>query len=108
MTLTDQNLREKDFHDKLQSKSKGRFENIFYKGIKSDRILNIIKDGSSMRSRSSYKESIVKKEKLIILDINFSITSSLSSFSKHTYAKIPSLIKECVLALIHIFADETR
>lgn len=33
MTLTDQNLREKDFHDKLQSKSKGRFENIFYKAI---------------------------------------------------------------------------
>ena len=34
MTLTDQNLREKKFHDKLQSKSKGRFENIFYKAIK--------------------------------------------------------------------------
>ena len=33
MTLTDQNLREKEFHDKLQSKSKGRFENIFYKAI---------------------------------------------------------------------------
>jgi SAM-dependent methyltransferase len=33
MGLTDQNLREKDFHNKLQSKSKGRFENIFYKAI---------------------------------------------------------------------------
>ena len=33
MTLTDQNLREKEFHNKLQSKSKGRFENIFYKAI---------------------------------------------------------------------------
>ena len=33
MTLTDQNLREKKFHDELQSKSKGRFENIFYKAI---------------------------------------------------------------------------
>ena len=33
MTLTDQNLREKEFHDKLQSKSQGRFENIFYKAI---------------------------------------------------------------------------
>ena len=44
-------------------------ENIFYKGIKSDRILNIIKDGSSMRSRSSYKESIVKNEKLKIENI---------------------------------------
>ena len=44
-------------------------ENIFYKGIKSDRILNIIKDASSMRSRSSYKESIVKNEKLKIENI---------------------------------------
>ena len=34
MTLTNQNLREKKFHDELQSKSKGRFENIFYKAIK--------------------------------------------------------------------------
>ena len=33
MALTDQNLREKEFHNKLQSKSKGRFENIFYKAI---------------------------------------------------------------------------
>ena len=33
MSLTNQNLREKEFHDKLHSKSKGRFENIFYKAI---------------------------------------------------------------------------
>ena len=33
MTLTDKNLREKEFHNKLQSKAKGRFENIFYKAI---------------------------------------------------------------------------
>tara|TARA_B100000963_G_scaffold167282_1_gene145307 strand:+ start:755 stop:1495 length:741 start_codon:yes stop_codon:yes gene_type:complete len=33
MSLSDQNLREKDFHNKLQSKPKGRFENIFYKAI---------------------------------------------------------------------------
>ena len=33
MMLTEQNLREKEFHNKLQSKSKGRFENIFYKAI---------------------------------------------------------------------------
>tara|TARA_B100001057_G_scaffold420100_1_gene440277 strand:- start:2131 stop:2874 length:744 start_codon:yes stop_codon:yes gene_type:complete len=33
MKLTDKNIREKDFHNKLQSKSKGRFENIFYKAI---------------------------------------------------------------------------
>ena len=33
MSLTDQNKREKVFHNKLQSQSKGRFENIFYKAI---------------------------------------------------------------------------
>ena len=33
MALTEQNLREKEFHNKLQSKPKGRFENIFYKAI---------------------------------------------------------------------------
>ena len=33
MSLTKKNLREKDFHNELQSKPKGRFENIFYKAI---------------------------------------------------------------------------
>jgi len=31
--LSEKNIREKEFHNKLQSKSKGRFENIFYKAI---------------------------------------------------------------------------
>ena len=44
-------------------------ENIFYKGIKSDKILNIIKDNSSIRSRSSYNEKLLKKEKLNIQNI---------------------------------------
>ena len=33
MQLSDKNLREKEFHNKLQSRTKGRFENIFYKAI---------------------------------------------------------------------------
>ena len=33
MNLTDQNQREKEFHNELQSQSRGRFENIFYKAI---------------------------------------------------------------------------
>ena len=33
MNLTEINLREKEFHNKLQSESKGRFENIFYKAL---------------------------------------------------------------------------
>jgi outer membrane protein insertion porin family len=44
-------------------------ENIFYQGIKSNRILELIKEGSSIRSRSSYNERLIKKEKLKIKDI---------------------------------------
>ena len=33
MRLTESNIREKEFHNKLQSKTKGRFENIFYKAL---------------------------------------------------------------------------
>tara|TARA_Y100000591_G_C21705954_1_gene630777 strand:- start:85 stop:849 length:765 start_codon:yes stop_codon:yes gene_type:complete len=33
MHLTEENLREKKFHNELQSRPKGRFENIFYKAI---------------------------------------------------------------------------
>ena len=33
MDLSNKNLREKDFHNKLQSRSKSRFENIFYKSL---------------------------------------------------------------------------
>ena len=33
MSLTEKNIREKIFHNDLQSKPKGRFENIFYKAL---------------------------------------------------------------------------
>ena len=33
MNLTNKNIREKKFHNELQSKKKGRFENVFYKAI---------------------------------------------------------------------------
>ena len=33
MKLTNENIREKEFHNNLQSKTKGRFEDIFYKAI---------------------------------------------------------------------------
>ena len=33
MQLSEKNLREKNFHNKLQSTKGGRFENVFYKAI---------------------------------------------------------------------------
>ena len=33
MELSKQNIREREFHNKLQSSSKERFENVFYKAL---------------------------------------------------------------------------
>ena len=44
-------------------------ENILYKGIKSKRILEIIKQETAIKQRSSYNESIIKKDKLKIKNI---------------------------------------
>ena len=44
-------------------------ENIYYKGIKSNRILEIIKEGTLIKQRSSYDVNLIKKEKLKIENI---------------------------------------
>jgi len=44
-------------------------ENIFYKGIKSNRILEIIKQGTLIKQRSSFNQSMIKKEKFKIENI---------------------------------------
>ena len=44
-------------------------ENILYKGIKSKRILEIIKQETAIKQRSSYNESLIKKDKLKIKNI---------------------------------------
>ena len=53
MSLTEINLREKEFHNKLQSKSKGRFENIFYRAL-----YNMYEDFSAYTSKKT-KNKIV-------------------------------------------------
>jgi outer membrane protein insertion porin family len=44
-------------------------QNISFKGIKSNRILDILKQETSIRTRSSFNESLLKKEKLLIENI---------------------------------------
>ena len=44
-------------------------ESIIYEGVKSNRILDIIKDETSIKSRSSYNENNIKKEKFKIKNI---------------------------------------
>ena len=49
MKLTDKNIREKKFHNELQSRPKGRFENIFYKAIynSNEDFFNFLKSNAS-------------------------------------------------------------
>ena len=54
MNLTEINLREKEFHNKLQFKSKGRFENIFYKAL-----YNMYKDFSTYTSEKSKNKVVL-------------------------------------------------
>lgn len=58
-------------------------ENISYNGVKSEKILDTIKQGTLIKQRSSYNESIIKKEKLkienILKDLGY-YNSSLNIF----------------------------
>jgi Methylase involved in ubiquinone/menaquinone biosynthesis len=54
MSLTDINIREKEFHNNLQSQTKGRFENIFYKSL-----YNINEDFFSHLQRKACQSQIL-------------------------------------------------
>jgi ubiquinone/menaquinone biosynthesis C-methylase UbiE len=69
MNLTETNLREKEFHNKLQSKKKGRFENIFYKALH-----NMYEDFNSL----VYE----KANKKIVLDYGCGIGSVTEKVAK--------------------------
>ena len=69
MSLTETNLREKEFHNKLQSKSKGRFENIFYKAL-----YNMYEDFNSFTSE--------KAKNKIVLDYGCGIGSVAQKIAK--------------------------
>jgi ubiquinone/menaquinone biosynthesis C-methylase UbiE len=75
MNLTEINLREKEFHNKLQSKTKGRFENIFYKALH-----NMYEDFNS----AIYK----KAKKKIVLDYGCGIGSITEKIAKFNPQKL--------------------
>ena len=72
-------------------------ENISYKGVSSNRILQIIKEGTLIKQRSSYNESTIKKEKLIIENI----FKNLGYYD----ARLDILIKESTDNLVSIIYD---
>ena len=75
MNLTKINLREKKFHDKLQSKKDGRFENIFYKAL-----YNMYED---------FNLYILKKaEKKIVLDYGCGVGSATERIARFNPEKL--------------------
>ena len=84
MSLSEINLREKEFHNKLQSKSKGRFENIFYKAISncSEDFLIYLKNNAENSEIldygcgvGSFAEKVIKYNPKKITGIDISETS---------------------------------
>jgi len=69
MNLTEINQREKEFHNKLQSKDKSRFENIFYKAL-----YNTYKDFNSV--------IFSKAKKKVVLDYGCGIGSITEKIAK--------------------------
>ena len=96
MNLTEQNLREKKFHNTLQSKSKGRFENIFYKALHNcyEDFFNFLEKNSTNAVMLDYgcgvgqflsKVIKYKPAKLVGVDISeISIQKAIGSLSKQS------------------------
>ena len=66
MKLSVENIREKNFHNKLQSKQTGRFENIFYKAMynASEDFFNYLK----VNSVNAQILDFIKEKKIQIVD----------------------------------------
>ena len=78
MSLTEINLREKKFHNKLQSKSKGRFENLFYKAL-----YNMYEDFNAYTSK--------KAKNKIVLDYGCGVGNTAKKISKCGPKKITGI-----------------
>ena len=104
MKLTETNLREKEFHDKLQSKPKGRFENIFYKAIynSEEDFFNILKANSFNAEILDYGCGIGQSLRKVINYNPKKITGI--DISKVSIEKARSSIKETNLK-VELFVD---
>ena len=104
MNLTDQNLREKEFHNKLQSKSKGRFENIFYKAILNawDDFYNFLNTNAKNSEILDYGcgvgpviEKVIKFNPKKITGIDISNVSISKAREKFTNSKVELIVDNC-------------
>ena len=106
MSLTEINLREKNFHNKLQSQKKGRFENIFYKAL-----YNMFEDCNSTIHNKANKKIVLdygcgvgsitekiaklKPSKLFGIDISEVSISKAEENAKHLNLQVNYSVDNC-------------
>tara|TARA_A100001011_G_scaffold371053_1_gene427978 strand:- start:659 stop:1402 length:744 start_codon:yes stop_codon:yes gene_type:complete len=106
MELSKQNIREREFHDKLQSSSKGRFENVFYKAlynastdffnqIKSNCKEKIVLDFGCGIGEASRKVYDYKPKKLSGIDISEVSVKKASNEAKRLRMNIEYKVDNC-------------
>ena len=105
MRLTESNIREKEFHNKLQSKTKGRFENIFYKALynSDEDFFNFLKLNSANSDIldygcgvGNYSQKVIKfnPKKIIGIDIS-DVSIEKAKKNKETIENIEFLVDNC-------------
>ena len=106
MQLTDKNIREKEFHNKLQLKTKGRFENIFYKAIynSTEDFFHFLKKNSSNSNILDYGCGIGSSLKKVIefnpkkitgIDISDISIQKAKKMIKATNSNVTLLVDNC-------------
>ena len=108
MKLTDKNIREKDFHNKLQSKSGERFENIFYKAIynSDEDFFNFLKLNSINASILDYGCGIGHSLKRVVEFNSTKITGI--DISEVSIKKAKDLMKETNVELMVDNCEKTK
>ena len=106
MKLTEANIREKEFHNNLQSKSQGRFQNIFYKAINNAwtdffDYLNLNVKNSEILDYGCGVGPVIEKvlkynpKKITGIDISeISINKAKKKFEK-THANVELIVDNC-------------
>ena len=106
MNLTKENLREKKFHNELQSKSVGRFENIFYKALGNtwEDFYNRIRENSKNSVVLDYgcgigpslkKIITFKPKKIVGIDISEVSINKAKEETKNYDGEIELLVDNC-------------
>ena len=106
MSLTEINIREKNFHNKLQSQKRGRFENIFYKALYNisedffDYLKNNAKNSEVLDygcGAGSFVEKVIKfkPKKIVGIDISEISINKAKERAKELKINVNFIVDNC-------------